>query len=352
MSATGRMAGERSRKDDHAGHPGRDGRGVGWCAAGSAIQAGVMRWDEALAGFETHLRSERGYSGATVRSYGSDLRMLADFAEHAGIADPRFLTLSLLRDWLWWAQESGLARASMARRAATARAFTAWLQRSGSVEGDAGRRLRAPKAERHLPRVVTQDQAAKLLAQLQARTVDGDAVAVRDLAIVELLYASGLRVSELTGIDVDDVELDRLTVRVTGKGSKERVVPFGVPALNALVDYLRSGRPALAARAAGSPDAMRSSTTPALFLGARGGRMNARSVYRVVSGLLGELPGSGPSGPHTLRHTTATHLLDGGADLRAVQELLGHASLGTTQIYTHVSAERLKETYRRAHPRA
>ncbi len=309
-----------------------------------------MSWDEAIALFESHLRAERGYSPATVRAYGADLRSLADFAEGAGAADPAQATLALLRDWLWHAQQQGLARASIARRAAAARGLTGWLERIGAAPADAGRRLRAPKADRRLPRVVSRDQASALLEGLAVRARGGDPIAMRDHAVVELLYASGLRVSELVGIDADDVDLDRLTVRVMGKGSKERVVPFGVPALNALVDYLRTARPELAARHDGSAGAQEDSR--ALFLGARGRRLNTRTVYRLVSALLGELPGSGPSGPHTLRHSAATHLLDGGADLRAVQELLGHASLGTTQIYTHVSAERLKETYRRAHPRA
>jgi integrase/recombinase XerC len=173
------------------------------------------------------------------------------------------------------------------------------------------------------------------------RAGTGDPISLRDLAIIELLYASALRVSELTSLDLGAVDLSRLTVRVMGKGSKERVVPFGVPAKNAIAAYLDQGRP----RLLGGP-------TSAIFLGARGGRVNSRAVYQLVASLLAEIPGSGPSGPHALRHTAATHLLDGGADLRAVQEMLGHASLGTTQIYTHVSAERLKESYRTAHPRA
>jgi len=179
-----------------------------------------------------------------------------------------------------------------------------------------------------------------ILDGLTARAVSGDPVSTRDLAIIELLYASALRVSELVGLDVNDIDAGRLTARVTGKGSKERVVPFGVPAQRALGAYLEH-RPAFAVR-----------PTAALFLGVRGGRVGTRAVYELVAGLLAGLPGSGPSGPHALRHTAATHLLDGGADLRSVQEMLGHASLGTTQLYTHVSAERLKESYRLAHPRA
>ncbi len=202
--------------------------------------------------------------------------------------------------------------------------------------------MRAPKADKHLPRVITRDQIDGLLTDLGERAEDGDPAALRDVVVIELLYAAGIRVSELTGLDVDDVDLDRLTLRVVGKGSKDRVVPFGVPALRAVRRYLATARPGLATERSG----------PALLLGARGGRLGTRAVYQLVASLLVDLPGGGPAGPHTLRHTAATHLLDGGADLRAVQEILGHASLGTTQIYTHVSTERLKETYRIAHPRA
>jgi integrase/recombinase XerC len=180
----------------------------------------------------------------------------------------------------------------------------------------------------------------EVLAQLTDQASSGDPVAARDLAIVELLYASALRVSELVGLDLTDVDMGRLSVRVMGKGSKERVVPFGIPALHALTAWEAHRTELITGR------------TAALFLGARGSRIGTRTVYQLIAGILAELPGSGPSGPHTLRHTAATHLLDGGADLRSVQELLGHASLGTTQLYTHVSAERLKETYRTAHPRA
>ncbi|MEY9953851.1 site-specific recombinase XerD [Leifsonia sp. EB34] len=190
--------------------------------------------------------------------------------------------------------------------------------------------------------MITRAQIDGLLDALAARAEGGEPASIRDVAVIEMLYAAGIRVSELTGLDVDDVDLERLTLRVVGKGNKERVVPFGVPALRAIRRYLEVARPALAAERSG----------PALLLGARGGRLGTRAVYQLVASLLADLPGGGPAGPHTLRHTAATHLLDGGADLRAVQEILGHASLGTTQIYTHVSTERLKETYRIAHPRA
>ncbi len=302
-----------------------------------------MELTETVDGFVAHLATERGFSEHTVRAYRSDLGQLVGFAVARGASTVGDVDLELLRDWLWRSSQDGLAKSTLARRAAAARSLTAWLARTNATAGDAAIRLTAPKGEHHLPRVVTRAGMDTILGTLSGRAVDGDPVALRDLAIVELLYASALRVSELTGLGLGDVDLGRMTVRVLGKGSKERVVPFGIPAREALSDYLRRSRPALASTdAAASP----------FFVGARGARLSSRTVYELVSRLLALVPGSGPAGPHTFRHTAATHLLDGGADLRAVQEMLGHASLGTTQLYTHVSTERLKESYRLAHPRA
>ncbi|MCU1439639.1 MAG: tyrosine recombinase XerC [Rhodoglobus sp.] len=294
--------------------------------------------------FVAHLASERGFSEHTVRSYRSDLTQLADFAAARGELEAGGIDLELLRDWLWRASQDGLAKSTLARRAAAARSLTAWLARTGATPADAAVRLRAPKSDHHLPRVLSRESMSGILQRLLDRASTGDPVAMRDLAIVELLYASALRVSELTGLGIGDIDLGRLTVRALGKGSKERVVPFGIPARDAITNYLERGRPLLAEDAP--------SPASPLFLGARGKRLGSRTVYELVASLLATVPGSGPSGPHTLRHTAATHLLDGGADLRAVQEMLGHASLGTTQLYTHVSTERLKESYRLAHPRA
>ena len=299
---------------------------------------GYMQLDRVLADFTLYLSAERGFSEHTVRSYRGDLADLLRFADEAGATTADEIDLELLRGWLWRGSTAGLAKSTLARRSATARALTSWLARSGETPTDAAARLRAPKPDRHLPRVLTRDQIDAMLAGLAARAATGDRMATRDLAIVELLYASALRVSELAGLDVRDVDLGRLTVRVLGKGSKERVVPFGVPAKNAIAAWIDVREASI--------------QNPALFLGARGGRIGTRAVYSLVADLLEALPGGGPAGPHALRHTAATHLLDGGADLRAVQELLGHASLGTTQIYTHVSTERLKESYAMAHPRA
>ncbi|WP_368496787.1 tyrosine recombinase XerC [Herbiconiux sp. A18JL235] len=303
-----------------------------------------MEIGEARAEYDRHLRLERGYSEHTVRSYASDLVDLGAFAEKRGVTGVHGLDLELYRDWLWAASQKSLAKSTLARRAASAKGFSAWLRRSGYIEVDQAARLRAPKPDRALPRVLSNDSVDVVLERLRLRATDGEAVPLRDLALVELLYASALRVSEIVGIDLTDVDLDRRTVRVLGKGQKERVVPFGGPAHLALTDYLARGRLALASQRPAPPTA--------LFLGARGGRLGTRAVYELVAQLLHDVPGSGPAGPHAFRHTAATHLLDGGADLRAVQEILGHASLGTTQIYTHVTVERLRSTYLQAHPRA
>ncbi|WP_411699764.1 tyrosine recombinase XerC [Conyzicola sp.] len=340
-----------------------------------------MQLDRVLADFSLYLSAERGFSEHTVRSYRSDLADLLRFADEAGATDSAEIDLELLRGWLWRGSTAGLAKSTLARRSATARSLTSWLARSGHTPTDAAARLRAPKSDRHLPRVLTRAQMDTLLEGLDARASTGDPLAIRDLAIVELLYASALRVSELAGLDLRDVDLGRLTARVLGKGSKERVVPFGVPAKNAIAAWLEVREPGKAlataggihdgpaggirhattgthgatsdATPAGAPVSARTTgPSTALFLGARGARIGTRAVYTLVAGLLESVPGGGPAGPHALRHTAATHLLDGGADLRAVQELLGHASLGTTQIYTHVSTERLKESYAMAHPRA
>jgi len=302
-----------------------------------------VKLDRAVDAFAEYLSAERGFSAHTVRSYRSDLGQLIEFAAARGATGLDDIDLELLRDWLWRSSQAGLAKSTLARRAAAARSLTAWLARTGETPADSASRLKAPRSDHHLPRVLTREQIDEILGRVALRADSDDPVALRDLAIIELLYASALRVSELTGLSVGDVDLGRLTVRALGKGSKERVVPFGIPAKTAITAWLERGRPVLVEEtAAASP----------LFVGARGKRLSSRTVYELASRLLDTVPGSGPSGPHTLRHTAATHLLDGGADLRAVQEMLGHASLGTTQLYTHVSTERLRESYRLAHPRA
>ncbi|WP_309068656.1 tyrosine recombinase [Microbacterium sp.] len=300
-----------------------------------------MLISRATEAFAVHLEKVRRLSPATVRAYRNDLRGLAEVTGDIELAD---IDLEHLREWLWHATKRGDERSTVARRTSSARTFFRWAHEEDLVPVDPSLRLVAPKRGRSLPHVATADALREVLDRLEQRAQDGDPVALRDHAVLEVLYGSGIRVSELCGLDVDDLDLDRGTVRVLGKGAKERVVPFGAPANRALGAYLTRARPALAARGSGPG--------PALFLGIRGGRMGARAVYDLVTREVGPTLGSSAVGPHTLRHSAATHLLDGGADLRAVQELLGHASLGTTQIYTHVSSERLAAAYRLAHPRA
>ena len=325
-------------------------------------QAGAVTLDRLLDEYLAHVRTERGYSAHTVAAYRADLVDLIGFATSGASTTPRASTSRCSATGCGRRPSAGLARTSIARRAASARGFTSWLHRRELIVADPGLRLKAPRAQRTLPRVVTERALADALAGLADRASGGDPVAVRDAAIAELLYASALRVSELVGLDLADVDRRRRTVRVTGKGAKERVVPYGAPAARALDRYLEIARPAMLVAAAAATAAASSATgdgtgravpaTSAVFLGVRGGRLGVRSVHRQIAALLSSIPGTGPSGPHALRHSAATHLLDGGADLRAVQEFLGHASLGTTQIYTHVSAERLKQSYQTAHPRA
>lgn len=306
-----------------------------------------MEWNEASEAFTAHLRTVRRLSDATVRAYRADLRDLARTAEAHEVTTVEQADLELLRTWLWSATQRGDARSTIARRTAAARGFFGWAFEAGHVPADPSLRLVAPKRGRTLPKVAAADAVRGVLDGLADRAAAGDALALRDHALLELLYGAALRVAEASALDVDGVDLDRRTARVVGKGSKERVVPFGAPAGRALAAYLTRGRAALAGRAREPAAHGR-----ALFLGARGGRMSARSAYDIVARELGPALGATAVGPHALRHSAATHLLDGGADLRAVQEMLGHASLGTTQIYTHVSSERLAATYRLAHPRA
>ena len=297
---------------------------------------------QVLADYERHLVAERDLTPHTVRAYLGDVSGMLEHATRLGHVDVTTLDLRSLRSWLANQQTLGKARTTMARRATAARVFTGWLHRTGRVESDAGALLGSPKARRTLPPALRADEVRELLQAAATRADDGSAVGLRDVAVLELLYATGIRVGELCGLDVDDLDHERRVVRVLGKGRKERSVPFGTPAERALGTWLRHGRPALAVAGSG----------PALFLGSRGGRLDQRAVRTMVHARLSDVPGAPDLGPHGLRHTAATHLLEGGADLRSVQELLGHASLATTQIYTHVTTDRLRQAFRQAHPRA
>ena len=297
---------------------------------------------DALDAFAGYLSGERAVSAHTRRAYLGDVRSLLAHAASEGASVLGDLELGMLRRWLGVQSQSGAARATLARRSATVRSFTAWALREERIAVDPALRLKAPKRERSLPGVLQSSQLTRLLGQLEHSAADGEPLAVRNRAIVELLYATGVRVGELAGLDIDDLDPDRRTLRVLGKGNKERTVPYGVPAAVAVDDWLRRGRPLLA----------RENSGLALFLGARGRRVDQRQVRELVNRLLEALGDTSASGPHALRHSAATHLLDGGADLRAVQEILGHSSLATTQIYTHVSVDRLRKSYQQAHPRA
>ena len=296
---------------------------------------------EAVEGYLSHLSTVRRLSPATVRAYRSDL---GDLVRASADPDVRQVDIDTLREWQWDAAATGLSKATAARRTSSVKGFLAWAREEGLTDADAGRRLVAPKRGRTLPTVATASALATLLRTAEETAQDGDPVALRDHALLELLYGTGARVSEICGLDVDDVDPERRTLRLRGKGDKERVVPYGAPAARALDAYLVRGRNALLARGEGAG--------AAVFLGARGARLGPRAVHALVSRLVAPAVGAESLGPHALRHSAATHLLDGGADLRSVQEILGHASLGTTQIYTHVSGERLREAYRLAHPRA
>ncbi|HYI57087.1 MAG TPA: tyrosine recombinase XerC [Microlunatus sp.] len=297
----------------------------------------------ALEDYDRHLRSRRGLSEHTVRAYRSDLAGLFDHLDRLGARQLAAVDLRALRSWLANQQTRGQSRATVQRRAAAVRMFFAWAHQSGRVPGNPAASLRSPKLVRTLPPTLDRADAAQMLAEAITVARDlGGPVAVRDVALLELLYATGLRVGELCGLDLDDLDQDRRLVRVYGKGGKERTVPVGRPAWHALDDWLAQGRALLLTAESGA----------ALFIGERGRRIDARVVRRIVHRALRVVDGAPDLGPHGLRHAMATHLLEGGADLRSVQEMLGHASLATTQIYTHVTNERLRAAFEQAHPRA
>jgi integrase/recombinase XerC len=291
--------------------------------------------------FDQYLELQCSRSAHTRRAYLGDLRSLLAFLDGRGIGLDG-LSLPVLRSWLSTSAAAGAARTTLARRTSAVKAFTAWAVRRGVLTADPAARLQVPKAHRILPAVLRQDQALNAMAAAKSGAEQGDPLALRDRLIVEMLYATGIRVSELCGLDIDDVDIHHRLVRVLGKGNKQRTAPFGVPAADALSAWLTDGRPALVTAESG----------PALLLGARGRRLDVRQARTVVHQTVAAVDGAPDMGPHGLRHSAATHLLEGGADLRVVQELLGHSSLATTQLYTHVAVSRLRAVHDQAHPRA
>ncbi len=279
----------------------------------------------------------RGMSDNTQKAYESDLNDLLQFLSDT----KQTITLDSLRDWMWRMSEAGATKSTLARKTSSAKAFTEYLFERGELTEDPGLRLRAPKLERTLPKVASEKSLAEVFSRLSQLASENDPSALRDLCAFELLYATGMRVSELASLDVSDIDFSRRLLRVTGKGNKQRMLPYGEAAARALDSYIRDGRTKF--ELDNSPNA--------LLLTSRGKRVGVRQLYSLVAKQLSQTA-TGAAGPHTLRHSAATHLLDHGADLRAVQEILGHASLATTQIYTHVSVERLRDAFEQAHPRA
>jgi integrase/recombinase XerC len=293
--------------------------------------------------FLKYLEAERNLSAHTIRAYLGDLDSFFEHLEKLDVTDFAKLELSHIRSWLANQQVKGGARTTLSRRAVSIRLFTKWATKKGYLVKDVGATLATPKGARTLPEVLNVADTGLAMDALATRVAEEDGpLAKRDCAMVEVLYASGARVSELCGLDLQDIDYERNTIRVVGKGNKERSIPLGNPAMRALDRWLKEGRPSLAG----------DKSDRAVFLGARGKRIDQRTVRTVVYHALEALEGAVKLGPHALRHSAATHLLEGGADLRTVQEILGHASLATTQIYTHVSTERLQKAFKQAHPRA
>jgi integrase/recombinase XerC len=296
-----------------------------------------------LTDYLRHLRGQRNLADHTVRAYRADLLDLFAHLERLGIGSLQAVDLRALRSWLAKNHTLGRARSTLQRRAAAVRMFFAWAHETGQVITDPATNLRSPKTTRVLPATLERAAAFQMLDEAIATAQEtGGPVAARDVAILEVLYATGIRVSELCGLDLDDLDRERRVIRVFGKGSKERTVPIGAPAVRAVEAWLAKARQQLLTADSGQ----------AMFIGERGKRIDPRVVRRVVHRALRMTDGAPDLGPHGLRHAMATHLLEGGADLRSVQEMLGHASLATTQIYTHVTNERLRSAFEQAHPRA
>ena len=296
---------------------------------------------ELIAAYEEHLVLVRNLADNSIRGYVSDLESCLKHLEKLQIAEFSQLELGHLRSWLADLQSTGAARSTMARRIVSIRAFTYWAASQGWIKSDFGAALAIPKPHKTLPEVLDIADTEVVIASMQTRAdEDPNPLTIRDLAMIEVLYATGIRVSELCGLDLRSIDESRNTLQVLGKGSKERVVPIGIPALNALRHYLKIARPDLVTEKSGS----------AVFLGSRGSRIDQRTVREVVYQAMSAV--GSKMGPHGLRHTAATHLLEGGADLRTVQEILGHSSLATTQLYTHISPDRLQKAFDNAHPRA
>lgn len=301
-------------------------------------------FSDVVKNFVTYLEIEKNRSPNTVRTYKTDLELFLEFASATGIKNLDSLELNTFRLWLVDQKKKGSSNSTISRRSSTVRVFSTWAFQKGLIKTDPAVRLISPKVNRTLPNVLAQKQASNLMHTASNLDDEENSVTIRmrDHAVLEVLYSSGIRVSELTGLDIKDLDFTRCTMRVIGKGNKERVVPFGQPAKEAIQTYLTKARAELANEKSGN----------ALFLGTRGKRLDTRQVRRILTNAIAKVDGLVNVSPHDLRHSAATHMLEGGADLRIVQELLGHSSLATTQKYTHVTIERLREVFANAHPRS
>ncbi|MFC0582715.1 tyrosine recombinase XerC [Micrococcoides hystricis] len=303
-------------------------------------------WDELIDAYARYLAHELNRSPNTIKAYVADLQDCAEFHRQHKVPEVSGCSLNSLRQWLATVQQAGAASKTIARKVSAARTFLQWCVDREYLEANPALRLASPKQNQQLPTVLSAKQVEQFFQLANHRfdeTEDGSverALAARDLAMFEVLYGAGIRVGELTGLDTQHIDFSQQLIRVRGKGDKERIVPIGVPAVKALRNWLDLRH------TVARPE------TSACFVGAQGRRINQRVVREQVDRILEQIPDTAARGPHALRHSAATHLLDGGADIRSVQEVLGHASLQTTQLYTHVSIDRLRESYQQAHPRA
>ncbi len=293
--------------------------------------------------FLDYLKIEKNRSENTLRSYQTDLELLLEFLTNKGVSDWNESTSDLIKEWIIDLKRKQISNTTITRRISSVKVFFGFLIKRNLIETNPTLKLISPKLNKVLPNVLGQKQAEQLLTQAANVEIEEEAVEVRirDYAILEVLYSTGIRVSELVGLNLEDINFSNLTLKVLGKGRKERVVPFGIPARDAIDKYLDESR-----------NKFNSKNINALFLGQRGNRLNVRQVRRILNKAMSQIENGKEISPHDLRHSAATHMLEAGADLRIVQELLGHSSLATTQKYTHVTIERLREVFANAHPRA
>ena len=300
-------------------------------------------YSKTLEKFLDYLIIEKNRSDNTIRSYQTDIELLFEFLTSRGLSSFKEIQTDFIKEWIVSLKKNNISNTTISRRISSIKVFFNFLVKNNLIEINPTLKIIAPKLNKVLPNILGQKQADQLLTQAAIYEVQEESqeVRIRDYAILEVLYSTGIRVSELVGLDVEDINFSNLTLKVLGKGKKERFVPFGIPAREAIDKYLKDSR-----------NSLNDKNSQALFLGLRGKRLNVRQVRRILNKAMDQIENSKEVSPHDLRHSAATHMLEAGADLRIVQELLGHSSLATTQKYTHVTIERLREVFANAHPRA